>query len=493
MTTTARTLLARGMALFLLIFVMLLVGCAPITKPVRPTPTADVIPTTSAVASPAVSPGASTASPVAPATATAAATPTVGATMTVAPSATPNPPTPTPTAQNTPRPEPAVLIKAVVQKANEDQARAFNQHNPALMKDTATSTYYDHLLQVNDDLTSSGVAAIKLLKLEWGPITLRDATSAEATTYETWETEFSEGGIEQDRAQNVYQLVLENGAWKIQSDDHPSSGGPGGIASPSGTPTPGAMPTPPEQIIPAGPGESRNWSGYAADKGTFSAVSGTWTIPHPTTTGVTASAATWVGIGGVQYHDLIQAGTEEIVLGQDSVRYNAWIEMLPDVSHVVPLIVHPGDSISVSITYHSGNEWLITIRDNTTGESFKKTVTYKSSQSSAEWIEEAPSGGRRIVPLEKFGKLTVTNAMAVQNGKPVTAAKAGGKPVTMIDARGDVIAQTSPLGSDGSSFSVTRVGPDPSPLTSPGGRFDRPRHARGIQTRIAAGPRLAQE
>lgn len=453
-------LLNRWKALLPFIFAALLAGCAPITRPAIPTS----IPTigTTIAATPIT--------PAAIATLIPAFSPTVPP-PTRLPTAPPSTPTAIPpTASSTPvAARQTDVIQAVIQQANDAQARAFNQHQPALMKDTATSDYYTSLLQINSDLATNGVSAIRLLKLEWGPVNLTGATTAEATTYETWQTVFSEGGVERDRDRNVYQLVFENGAWKIQSDDHPDSGAAGNTA-PLPTSTPGAQPTPPEQIVPAGPGQSRNWSGYAADGGSFTAVSGTWSIPEPKSTNVEASAATWVGIGGVQSRDLIQAGTEEIILGPSSVRYNAWIEMLPDVSHTVPLSVYPGDSITVSIARQSGGDWLITILDNTTGQSYKNTVTYRSSLSSAEWVEEAPSGGRRIVPLEDFGQVSISGATATENGKTVTIAQAGGKPITMIDARREAIAQTSKLGSDGKSFTVTRVGPAPQDLPAPSRR-----------------------
>lgn len=466
METTAKALLSSAKLLLPFIIAILLVSCAPIdTKPARPTNTRDVGVTPSVVASPTSAP---IVSPSPRATPLAVAT--------LAPTSVPATPTAIAAANgaSATRADPTSLIKAVIQKANEAQAQAFNQQNPSLMKDTATGDYYSHLLQINNDLSSSGVASIKLMKLEWGAVTLKNATTAEATTFETWETVFSDGGTQQDRNRNVYQLVLDNGTWKIQSDDHPATaGGSSGGTTPSGVGTPSARPTPPEQIIPAGPGESRNWSGYAADKGSYTSVSGTWTIPQPKTSGVASSAATWVGIGGVRARDLIQAGTEEIILGTGSVRYNAWIEMLPEVSHTVPLVVHPGDSVTVSIVRQSSNDWLITILNNTTSEKFSRTVTYQSSLSSAEWVEEAPSGGRRIVPLEDFGKVTITGGAAVANGKPVTIASSGAKPITMIDARGEAIAQTSSLGPDGSSFTVTRVGPpaDQLPVPVRRGRF----------------------
>src|SRR5579884_4374637 len=103
-------------------------------------------------------------------------------------------------------------IQTVIQKANQEQQDAFAKNNPALMQDTATTTYYGQLVQIEGYLTNGGVAAIKLIKLEWGPISIQNATTAQATTYETWQTTFADGTAVQSRDRNVYTVVVQNGA-----------------------------------------------------------------------------------------------------------------------------------------------------------------------------------------------------------------------------------------------------------------------------------------
>jgi hypothetical protein len=68
------------------------------------------------------------------------------------------------------------------------------------------------------------VVSVKLERIEWGPIVVNGAT-ATAQCYETWTTTFDDGSVDQSRDLNVYTLVQQNGAWKIQSDDHPNSPG----------------------------------------------------------------------------------------------------------------------------------------------------------------------------------------------------------------------------------------------------------------------------
>jgi hypothetical protein len=87
---------------------------------------------------------------------------------------------------------------------------------------------------------------------------------------------------------------------------------------------------------------SLNWAGYTATEGSYTSVSGSWVVPEVKNASVGRADAAWVGIGGVESHDLIQAGTQAVVTRR-GVQYQAWYEMLPDVSIPVPLAVRPGD------------------------------------------------------------------------------------------------------------------------------------------------------
>jgi hypothetical protein len=84
----------------------------------------------------------------------------------------------------------------------------------------ATSDFFKLQAATNQVLLENGVTEIKLVNLEWGQITVAGNT-ATATVYETWSTTFIDGTTEQARDRNVYTLVQDNGAWKVQSDEHP--------------------------------------------------------------------------------------------------------------------------------------------------------------------------------------------------------------------------------------------------------------------------------
>src|SRR5438270_8857128 len=364
-------------------------------------------------------------------------------------------------------------IQQVIQRANAEQAQAIASQNPSVMSDTATADHYNQLVQINQQLVAQGVTGIQLTNLAWGPITV-NGTTATATSYETWVTTFSDGTTLQSTDTNVYTLVQQGGGWIIQDDQQPNSSSSSGQPptsqpSPAAPGQPSAQPAPapaaPGQPAPApaaagAQGTSTNWSGYAATGGqTYTAVTGTWTVPQLSQTGTAGVGATWVGIGGVSSRDLIQAGTQDVAVGSGQSQYQAWIELLPAASQQVPLAVAPGDSVTVSITEQGAGTgvWQIAFKNNTSGQTYQTTVQYTSSQSSAEWIEEAPAGRGGILPLDSFGTIPVSGATAVANGQTVDLAQAGAQTITMLNTAGQPLAVPSAIGSNGSSFSVART------------------------------------
>jgi Peptidase A4 family len=349
-------------------------------------------------------------------------------------------------------------IEKTIEQANAEQIQALQTNTPSVMADTGTAAYYRQLVQINQQLEAQGVTSIQLTDLHWGPITV-NGTTATAQTTETWVTTLSDSTTSVSTDTNVYTLVQQNGHWVIEADQQPS-GGQGVAPSSPGQARPTPLPA-----VPNSDTTSHNWSGYAATGGnTYTAVSGTWTVPQLAQNGAPGVGATWVGIGGVNSPDLIQAGTQDVGSGGQA-QYQAWIEMLPAASQQVPLVVAPGDSVSVSITEQgpgSGN-WQIVLKNNTSGQRYQATVQYASSQSSAEWIEEAPASQGGIVPLDNFGSVAFTAATTTENGGAVDIAQAGAQPIAMLNAANQPLAVPSPIGSDGSSFSVARTSASATP------------------------------
>jgi hypothetical protein len=342
-------------------------------------------------------------------------------------------------------------VQDVIQRGNAAQVQAVSTRDPARLADTSVGAYSQQLIRTNQSLIDSGAQVIELVDLEWGPISV-SGSNASATTIETWRTSFSEGPTDFTRARNVYTLVRDSaGDWRIAANEHPDGRSRRVIPPPSETPAP-----PPADIQP-GPGTSRNWSGYAARGGIFTSVSASWTLPKLALDGPFGADAAWVGIGGLRTRDLIQGGTQQSVSGNGSVTYQAWIEMLPDASHPVPLTVLPGDTVTVSVDQQAGENWLFSFINRTSGQTLQRTVQYSSSLSSAEWIQEAPFARQRVLPISQFGSLPFTNASAVRDGQSLTIADLAARSISLIDSSGRSLAVPSPLGTDGASFTVSRL------------------------------------
>jgi hypothetical protein len=210
---------------------------------------------------------------------------------------------------------------------------------------------------------------------------------------------------------------------------------------------------------------SHNWAGYFSTGGTFTSVKGSWFVPKINITDNSADA-TWIGIGGMTSSDLLQIGTEAMV-NNGKVSYQAWYEMLPASSYKIPITISPGDYISASILQQSTNQWTISLNDITTGKNFQTNVNYKSSLSSAEWIEEMPVQGRFYVPLDNFGSVQFNDLSTIRDGVELSPSRANAVSMVMINYLDQVLAQPSQLGSDGSSFTITRTASESSQNISP--------------------------
>lgn len=242
---------------------------------------------------------------------------------------------------------------------------------------------------------------------------------------------------------------------------------------PAVTPSPAASVTGLAPVAPPGSGTglgsgsgagtavaytSTNWSGYLTTTGSFTSVSGTWIVPSALGAGSSISAdSTWVGIGGVTSGDLVQVGTDNFISSTGQVTTQAWYETLPQASKPInSLVVKAGDSITASVVETTAGVWLVTITDDTTGQSFSINLNYASTHSSAEWVEEDPSSFHGLYPLDNFQTATFTAGRAVASGVTADISASSALPVTMVNKTGQTIALPSPL--SGNGFSVTRLG-----------------------------------
>ena len=85
--------------------------------------------------------------------------------------------------------------------------------------------------------------------------------------------------------------------------------------------------------------------------------------------------------------------------------------------------VNPGDRVTVDISNTGGNNWDISLTD-AGNWTWSTTLTYASSESSAEWIQEAPSlGGVQTIPAA-VGTVSFTGSTYTAGGSTGTIARA---------------------------------------------------------------------
>lgn len=165
---------------------------------------------------------------------------------------------------------------------------------------------------------------------------------------------------------------------------------------------------------------SSNWSGYALSGSGYGAITGEWIVQAVVPSSRPSYSSQWVGIDGFNNSSLIQTGTESDYYN-GSAHYRAWWEILPAAETVIRGInVLPGHRMMASITHDTGNTWTIFIMDTSTGQQFTTIQTYTGPQTSAEWIEEAPTVGGRVATLANYG-LATFDPGTVNGGNPMLA------------------------------------------------------------------------
>lgn len=102
----------------------------------------------------------------------------------------------------------------------------------------------------------------------------------------------------------------------------------------------------------------------------------------------------------------------------------------------------------------SGNNWVISLKDVTTGKSFSINKTYKGPGQSAEWIQEAPTNGG-VLPLAHYSETEFSKATIAFNGgsagKPPLSY---GMAIAMTNSAGNKIISIPSKPAGGNSFNV---------------------------------------
>jgi hypothetical protein len=215
---------------------------------------------------------------------------------------------------------------------------------------------------------------------------------------------------------------------------------------------------------------SLNWAGYGVSRHavTFRAVRAVFFVPYlncAASPGPTLSSA-WAGLDGLSAHadSVEQTGIAANCSAAGKASYFAWFEMFPYSETKISMKIHPGDSVTASVSYSAARrEFVLTLTDSTRHEHFtrdRKCPHVKVSgklvqcpRSSAEIIAEAPATGSSqhlvIAPLSDYGAISfagisITDSAGQQGG--VLSRHWNALRITQLRASGGpVLAQPTPV------------------------------------------------
>lgn len=210
---------------------------------------------------------------------------------------------------------------------------------------------------------------------------------------------------------------------------------------------------------------SLNWAGYAVtgSPNTLTSTSGSFTVPSLSCSKKQTYAAFWAGLDGYNDNTVEQAG----VLAQcynGKAYYRAWTEFYPAMPTYASWNPSPGDKVSVTATCTSSGACTATVTDGS--QSYSNNAVVSGAQlASAECIAERPSSGVSLLPLANFGVakygydntyISGTCDVTFSNGTTEAfGSTTHNYQIDMLSFSGKMLASTSSLSSDGSSFSVT--------------------------------------
>jgi len=215
------------------------------------------------------------------------------------------------------------------------------------------------------------------------------------------------------------------------------------------------------------------WSGYAVTGSDFTQVHGSWIVTEPDCTKTPNSySSEWVGIDGWSSNTVEQIGTDTDCNGTSPYFY-VWYEFYPlNTVVITDVSIAAGDVFSASVVYKGDNKYTVSIKNNTTDQSFSKEVEFsgalgsgKPPRNSAEWIMEMDSN--TLNDLTDFGTDSFGQYYTVESTDTATDSAHSG-PITDFGTAVNRSITTkngsstspktsvpSPLAPDGSSFTVT--------------------------------------
>ena len=191
---------------------------------------------------------------------------------------------------------------------------------------------------------------------------------------------------------------------------------------------------------------SSNWSGYAANGGTYTTVTSSWTEPAVSCT-ADGIVAFWIGLDGWGSTSVEQDGTG-VDCSSGSPQAFAWWETYPANSiQQYDEPVQTGDRLTSTVTSESNGKYDLVLTDSTQGWTENNVVAKPSGaeNASAEVIAEAVSSNSGVTPLPDFGSVQFTGS-TIDNG---SLQASGAQPIDMINSSNTVIAATSTADSSG--------------------------------------------
>jgi hypothetical protein len=222
----------------------------------------------------------------------------------------------------------------------------------------------------------------------------------------------------------------------------------------------------------AGTDTSDNWSGgiVNAPSGTFTSVSGQWTIPNPVATtndGTRYYSSFWIGIDGSGgSSDVFQAGVEcEAVGGSGGAQQTIypWWEWYPeDEVQITNLPTAVGDVLSCALTVVSSTSGNVFLKNVTNGTAVSFQISPPPGTTlvgnCAEWIAERPEVDGALTELVDYGEVNFSSCDAGASAG-ATVQSSSGDSINMLDGT-QTISQAALTGPD--EVSCTYTGPTPS-------------------------------
>ncbi|ROW09341.1 hypothetical protein VPNG_05818 [Cytospora leucostoma] len=206
---------------------------------------------------------------------------------------------------------------------------------------------------------------------------------------------------------------------------------------------------------------SSNWAGAVLIGTGYKSVTGTFTVPTPSTPSGGSSrteyaASAWVGIDGdTADNSILQTGVDFYVEGSE-ISFDAWYEWYPDYAYDFSgITISAGDTITVTVTATSTTAGKAVVENVTTGKTVTHSFsgqTYALEELNAEWIVEDFESGDSLVSFADFGTVTFTNAKATTSSGSV-----GPSGATLIDIEQDGEILTSSSVTD-STVTVEYIG-----------------------------------